>query len=110
LHPEFSATEFFEIHYTVIVPPFCQMTNNPIMITAPLYCPKSKVAQIEETVSITRAFAGIGKTRRYIQLKMATMYGVARIIEKMQDLKEYGIKPFSLDVTTKIFDDRTIYK
>lgn len=56
---------------------------------------------MEKTVLITGASAGIGKaTAIYLAENGYKVYGAARRIEKMQDLKEYGIKPVSLDVAS----------
>lgn len=53
-----------------------------------------------KTVLITGASAGIGKaTSIYLAQNGYNVYGAARRTEKMQDLKAYGIKPISLDVT-----------
>lgn len=53
-----------------------------------------------KTVLVTGASAGIGKaTAIYLAQNGYKVYGVARRIEKMQDLKEYGIQPFEMDVT-----------
>ncbi|WP_305952325.1 oxidoreductase [Emticicia oligotrophica] len=53
-----------------------------------------------KTVLVTGASAGIGKaTAIYLAQNGYNVYGAARRIEKMQDLKNYGIKPISLDVT-----------
>lgn len=55
---------------------------------------------MEKTVLVTGASAGIGKaTAIYLAQNGYNVYGAARRIEKMADLKEYGIKPVSLDVT-----------
>jgi len=55
---------------------------------------------MEKIVLITGASAGIGRaTAIYLAQNGYKVYGAARRIEKMQDLKEYGIKPVSLDVT-----------
>ena len=57
---------------------------------------------MEKTVLITGASAGIGKaTAIYLAQNGYNVYGGVRRIEKMQDLKEYGIKPISLDVTSE---------
>jgi NAD(P)-dependent dehydrogenase (short-subunit alcohol dehydrogenase family) len=57
---------------------------------------------MEKTVLITGASAGIGKaTAIYLAQSGYNVYGAARRIEKMQDLKGYGIKPVSLDVTSE---------
>ncbi len=51
---------------------------------------------MEKTVLVTGASAGIGRaTAIYLAQNGYKMYGGARRIEKMQDLKEYGIKPIS---------------
>lgn len=53
-----------------------------------------------KTVLVTGASAGIGKaTAIYLAQNGYNVYGAARRIEKMQDLKTHGIKPISLDVT-----------
>lgn len=52
-----------------------------------------------KTVLITGASAGIGKaTAIYLAQNGYNVYGAARRIENMQDLKTYGIKPIALDV------------
>lgn len=53
-----------------------------------------------KTVLITGASAGIGKaTAIYLAQNGYNVYGAARRIEKMQELKTFGIKPVMLDVT-----------
>jgi short-subunit dehydrogenase len=53
-----------------------------------------------KTVLITGASAGIGKaTAIYLAQSGYNVYGAARRIEKMQELKAFGIKPIALDVT-----------
>jgi len=53
-----------------------------------------------KTVLVTGASAGIGKaTAIYLAQSGYNVYGAARRTEKMQDLKDYGIKPITLDVT-----------
>lgn len=53
-----------------------------------------------KTVLVTGASAGIGKaTAIYLAQNGYNVYGAARRTEKMQDLKTYGVKPISLDVT-----------
>jgi short-subunit dehydrogenase len=55
---------------------------------------------MKRTVLITGASAGIGKTTAiYLAQNGYNVYGAARRIEKMQDLKAYGINPIVLDVT-----------
>ncbi len=55
---------------------------------------------MKKTVLVTGASAGIGKaTAMYLAQNGYHVYGAARRIEKMQDLKNYGIKPIALDVT-----------
>ena len=55
---------------------------------------------MKKTVLITGASAGIGKaTAIYLAQNGYNVYGAARRIEKMQDLKSYGIKPIALDIT-----------
>ena len=53
-----------------------------------------------KTVLVTGASAGIGKaTAIYLAQSGYNVYGAARRTEKMQDLKNYGIKPIAIDVT-----------
>lgn len=53
-----------------------------------------------KTVLVTGASSGIGKaTAIYLAQNGYNVYGAARRMEKMQALKEYGIKPVALDVT-----------
>jgi short-subunit dehydrogenase len=53
-----------------------------------------------KTVLVTGASAGIGKATAILLAQSGyNVYGAARRIEKMQDLKNYGIKPIALDVT-----------
>ena len=52
------------------------------------------------TVLITGASAGIGRTTAILLAQKGyNVYGAARRLDKMQDLKSYGIKPLELDVT-----------
>ncbi len=53
-----------------------------------------------KTVLVTGASSGIGKaTAIYLAQNGYKVYGAARRTEKMQKLKEYGIKPIALDIT-----------
>jgi NADP-dependent 3-hydroxy acid dehydrogenase YdfG len=53
-----------------------------------------------KTVLVTGASAGIGKaTAIYLAQNGYKVYGAARRTEKMQELKNFGIMPISLDVT-----------
>jgi short-subunit dehydrogenase len=53
-----------------------------------------------KTVLVTGASAGIGKATAILLAQNGyNVYGAARRIERMQDLKSYGIKPIALDVT-----------
>lgn len=53
-----------------------------------------------KTVLVTGASAGIGRATAILLAQNGyNVYGAARRSEKMQDLKNYGIKPISLDVT-----------
>lgn len=53
-----------------------------------------------KTVLITGASAGIGKaTAIFLAQKGYKVYGGARRVELMDDLKTYGVKPIALDVT-----------
>jgi short-subunit dehydrogenase len=55
---------------------------------------------MEKTVLVTGASAGIGRaTAIYLAKNGYNVYGAARRTEKMQELKNYGIKPIALDVT-----------
>lgn len=55
---------------------------------------------MKKTVLVTGASAGIGKaTAIYLAQNGYNVYGAARRIEKMQDLKSYGIHPIALDIT-----------
>ncbi|MES2520730.1 MAG: oxidoreductase [Bacteroidota bacterium] len=55
-----------------------------------------------KTVLVTGASAGIGKvTAIYLAQNGYNVYGVARRIEKMQDLKTYDIQPIAMDVTNE---------
>lgn len=52
-----------------------------------------------KTVLVTGASAGIGKaTAIYLAQNGYNVYGAARRTEKLQELKNFGIKPISLDV------------
>jgi short-subunit dehydrogenase len=53
-----------------------------------------------KTVLVTGASAGIGRATAILLAEAGyNVYGAARRIEKMQDLKSYGVKPIALDVT-----------
>lgn len=53
-----------------------------------------------KTVLVTGASAGIGKATAILLAQNGyNVYGAARRTEKMQDLKNYGIKPIEIDVT-----------
>ncbi len=55
---------------------------------------------MKKTVLITGASAGIGKvTAIYLAQNGYNVYGAARRTEKMDELKNFGIKPVALDVT-----------
>ena len=55
---------------------------------------------MKKTVLVTGASAGIGKaTAIYLAQNDYLVYGAARRLEKMQELKAHGIIPVSLDVT-----------
>lgn len=54
-----------------------------------------------KTVLVTGASSGIGKaTAIYLAQKGYNVYGAARRIEKLQELKDYGIQPVGLDITS----------
>lgn len=53
-----------------------------------------------KTVLVTGASSGIGKaTAIYLAQSGYKVYGAARRVDKMEELKAHGIKPISLDVT-----------
>jgi NADP-dependent 3-hydroxy acid dehydrogenase YdfG len=53
-----------------------------------------------KTVLVTGASAGIGKATAILLAQNGyNVYGAARRTDKMQELKNYGIKPLALDVT-----------
>jgi short-subunit dehydrogenase len=55
---------------------------------------------MSKVILVTGASAGIGKeTARLLAQKGNIVYGAARRIEKMQDLKEAGVKLLAMDVT-----------
>jgi len=55
---------------------------------------------MSQVVLITGASSGIGKeTAKLLVSKGYTVYGAARRIEKMQDLKDLGVKLLAMDVT-----------
>jgi short-subunit dehydrogenase len=55
---------------------------------------------MKKTVLITGASAGIGRaTAIYLAENGYNVYGAARRVEKMAELKAYGIKPMALDIT-----------
>ena len=55
---------------------------------------------MNKTALVTGASAGIGKaTAIYLAQNGYNVYGAARRTEKMEDLKNFGIKPVSLDVS-----------
>ncbi len=55
---------------------------------------------MKHTVLVTGASSGIGKaTAMYLAQHGYNVYGAARRVEKLLDLKEYGVKPIALDVT-----------
>lgn len=57
---------------------------------------------MEKTVLVTGASAGIGKATAILLAQHGyQVYGAARRMEKMEDLKAYGIKPIALDITNE---------
>lgn len=53
-----------------------------------------------KTVLVTGASAGIGRaTAIYLAQNGYKVYGAARRVEKMEDLKTYGVQPIALDVS-----------
>jgi len=62
---------------------------------------------MKQVVLVTGASAGIGKeTARFLALKGYTVYGAARRVDKMQDIKNAEIKILQMDVT----DDASMVK
>jgi short-subunit dehydrogenase len=56
--------------------------------------------RMKKTVLVTGASAGIGKaTAIFLAQNGYQVYGAARRIDNMQDLKAFGIKPITLDIT-----------
>lgn len=54
-----------------------------------------------KTVLVTGASSGIGKaTAIYLAQKGYNVYGAARRMDKLLELKDYGIQPISLDITS----------
>jgi short-subunit dehydrogenase len=68
-------------------------------------CPtfvSSKKQKMEKVVLITGASAGIGKaTATYLAQKGYKVYAAARRLEKMEDLKNLGIIPLFIDLTSE---------
>jgi NAD(P)-dependent dehydrogenase (short-subunit alcohol dehydrogenase family) len=55
---------------------------------------------MSKTVLVTGASSGIGKaTAIHLAQHGYNVYGAARRMEKLQELKEYGVKPVEMDVT-----------
>lgn len=55
---------------------------------------------MRKTVLITGASSGIGKaTAIYLAQNGYNVYGAARRVENMQELKRHGVKPVALDIT-----------
>ncbi len=55
-----------------------------------------------KTVLVTGASAGIGKATAILLAQNGyNVYGAARRTEKMYDLRNYGIKPIALDITSE---------
>lgn len=55
---------------------------------------------MKKTVLVTGASAGIGKaTAIYLAQQGYTVYGAARRLEKLEELKAFGIHPLAMDVT-----------
>ena len=61
-----------------------------------------KLIVMKKVVLITGASAGIGKeTAKLLAQKGYIVYGAARRLEKMQDIKEAGVKLIAMDVTNE---------
>jgi len=55
---------------------------------------------MKKVALITGASAGMGKeTAKLLAQNDYTVYGAARRLEKMEDLKAFGVKPIALDIT-----------
>ncbi|WP_421942950.1 SDR family NAD(P)-dependent oxidoreductase [Pedobacter sp.] len=53
-----------------------------------------------KTVLVTGASSGIGKaTATYLAQNGYNVYGAARRVDKMEELKLFGIKPVALDIS-----------
>jgi len=65
-----------------------------------LYYRILNITEMKKTILVTGASAGIGKaTAIYLAQNGYNVYGAARRVEKMEDLKNFGIRPIALDVT-----------
>jgi short-subunit dehydrogenase len=77
------------------------MANNSIFVepTFALFI-TSKIKRMAKTVLVTGASSGIGKASAiYLAQNGYNVYGAARRVERIEALKEHGIKPITLDVT-----------
>ena len=72
----------------------------PVLSKVLLHSLTSKIKKMAKTVLVTGASSGIGKANAiYLAENGYNVYGAARRMERMQSLKEYGIKPITLDVS-----------
>lgn len=80
---------------------FCQMANNfPFVETSFTPFNTFKNYRMVKTVLVTGASSGIGKaTAIYLAQNGYKVYGAARRMEKLQELRDHGIKPVALDVS-----------
>lgn len=73
---------------------------NKLHVVSTNYFCTIKYIEMKKTVLVTGASAGIGKaTAIYLAQNGYNVYGAARRVEKMNELKNFGIKPIALDVT-----------
>ena len=63
----------------------------------------------KKVILLTGASSGIGyQTAEFLAKQGHIIYGAARRVEKMEPLKEYGVKPIQLDVTVQESIDKAV--